>query len=153
MMYIGFSKPKGFKLGAQIIKWWMNAPFSHVYLLVYSKYTQQWLVYQASHGMVHCRTYDVFLEDNLVCAEFDLELPKDRLKACVTKAQQLLGRPYGYLGLIRIGLHKLGFPVSGDGARSFHCSEFIAALFPELVQKHETDFIEPIHLYRMLERQ
>lgn len=148
---IGFSRPKKFKLGSEAIKLWMNTPYSHVYLRVYSQYTKQWLVYQASHGMVNCLTYDNFRANNVVVREFALNIEPEKQRFCIRRAQQLLGKPYGYLGLAKLVLREFGLPLPGDGDKSFHCSEFIVALFPEILDDYPQDFIEPRHLMTVLE--
>lgn len=148
---IGFSSPKKFKIGAEIIKLWMGTSYSHVYLKVYSAYTKQFLIYQASHGTVHLLTAASFEQNNVVVAEFDMSVQEPLLRNCLAVAQQLLGRPYGYLGLLKLGLHKLiNWPKVGDGDSSFHCSELIARLFPELCENLAQDFVEPVDLYSSL---
>lgn len=151
---IGFSEPVKTKLGAEIIKWWMGTEFSHVYLKLYSPYTDLWLIYHASHGMVHLREASNFYKENLPVAEFEMEIEPIRLRNTIKIAQQLCGQPYGYLGLVKLVLRKK-FKISGDGDRSFHCSELIARLFPELTEycKLSNDFIEPVHLYNVLKEQ
>lgn len=146
---IGFSAPIKRKIGAEAIKLWMGTDFSHVFLQIYSKYTEQTLIYQASHGYVHLITAENFAKENKVIAQFDLQISDEKLKNTIKNAQQLLGRPYGYLGLLRLVLHKLGTPIIGDGTKTFHCSELIATLFPELVTI-DADFAEPVDLYRQL---
>lgn len=138
-------------LGAWAIQKWMKADYSHVYLRVYSQYTNQWLVYQASHGMVHLRLWKWFFSGNEPVVEYELELPEQDLKNTIKIAQQLLGQPYGYLGLLKIVLRRCGFKVAGDGLNSFHCSELIAVLMPELAKGMQADFIEPVDLQKHLD--
>lgn len=149
---IGFSQPKGCMIGAEVIKLWMGTPYSHVYLRVYSSYTEQWLVYQASHGMVNCLTYTAFSATNNTTHEYSVDVSDEALRSTVRKAQQLLGQPYGYFGLLRLVLRRLEIPVVGDGLKSSHCSEFIATLFPDLAERAgiTADYIEPVHLQKVL---
>lgn len=147
---IGFSSPSRVKIGAEIIKLWMRTPYSHVFLLLHSNYTGLDLVYQASHGSVNCLTLDNFKKDNRIVDQFSILVEEEQLKNCLVAAQQLLGRPYGYLGLIRLALSKLGIPMVGDGLSTLHCSEFIGRLFPNLINK-SADLVEPVDLYRALE--
>lgn len=149
---VGFSRPRKCKLGSLAIRAWQGGtPYSHVYLRLYSQYTQQWLVYQASHGMVHLLSFANFSKANNTVAEFTVQLTEDQLRHAVTRMQELLGQPYGYLGLIRLVLSRV-LPVSGDGSRTFHCSELIATLFPEFAQGLQVDFVEPVHLFNHLSR-
>lgn len=152
---IGFSKPATWSFSAAAIMLWMRTPYCHVYLRVYSKYSSQWLVYHASYGMVHCLTFANFKQKNVVVKEFNVFAEDSNLKATVRLAQQYLGQPYGYLGLIKLVLRRWGLGVKGDHNRSAHCSEFIATLFPKLALKSKIapDFIEPQHLYKALEAQ
>jgi hypothetical protein len=151
---IGFSAPKSWKIGAEVIKLWQGrTQYCHVYLLVYSQFTKQWLVYHASHGMVHCLTYDNFKVKNEIIKEFSVFVAKSDFQATIKRAQQMLSQPYGYLGLIKLALRRLGLPVIGDNYRTSHCSEFIATLFPTLAAECsiDPDFIEPVHLHQILE--
>lgn len=148
---IGFSRPKGFKPLAWFIQMWQGGtPYSHVYLRVHSSYTNETLVYQASHGLVNCMHYDNFLAKNVVVDEFVVDIDQEGLRYCLKRAQQLLGRPYGYLGLLKLGLRKIGIKWPGDGLKTLHCSEFILTLFPDLSGKRG-DYIEPVDLYKVLE--
>ena len=149
---IGFSSPKSWKLGAEFIKLWQGGTkFSHVYMRVYSNYTEQWLVYQASHGFVNCLTYANFSSGNKICKEFSVDIEPEKLKNTIKIAQQLLGRPYGYLGLIKLGLRRFGIKWAGDDMHSFHCSELIATLFPEFIANMDSDYVEPVHLFNVLQ--
>lgn len=148
---IGFSRPKGFKPLAWFIQMWQGGtPYSHVYLRVHSLYTNETLVYQASHGLVNCMHYDNFLAKNVAVDEFVVDIDPEGLRYCLKRAQQLLGRPYGYLGLLKLGMQKIGIKWPGDGLKTLHCSEFILALFPDLSGKRG-DYIEPVDLYKVLE--
>jgi hypothetical protein len=149
---IGFSQPNKFMIGAAAIKWWMQTPYCHVYLRVYSRYTEQWLVYQASHGMVNCLTWTNFCNGNKIEKEFALNVDDADLQATVRKAQQLLGQPYGYLGLAVLVLRRIFPALKGDKYGSAHCSEFIACMFPQLAEQlhKEPDFIEPVDLFKVL---
>jgi hypothetical protein len=151
---VGFSAPKTWKPGAEFIKLWQGGTlYSHVYLRLYSTYTQNWLVYQASHGAVNCVHYDNFLQSNKIIAEFRRPVSDEALQATVRLAQIYLGRPYGYIGLLRLGARKILPKVVGDGTKSFHCSEFIATLFPDLANSVDVDFVEPVHLFNVLSAQ
>lgn len=152
-VHIGFSVKNGFAPAACLIRAWQGGTdYSHVYLRVYSNYTDEMLVYQASHGLVNCMNYQNFLLNNKVIREFIVQLPDEDLKACIKKCQQLLGRPYGYKGLVKLAVAKVfKQKIQGDGENSFHCSELIATLFPKLAKDIDSDFIEPVDLYKHLE--
>jgi hypothetical protein len=152
-VYIGFSRPKKFMPGAWLIQKWMGTQYSHVYLRLYSAYTEQWLVYQASHGMVHLIEWESFKEKAIIVTEFERLIPPADLKNTIKFAQKLLGSPYGYIGLARIALSKWFKPLLGDGEKSFHCSELIATIFPDLAEGKCKDYIEPVDLYVRLENE
>jgi hypothetical protein len=150
MVVIGFSRPKGFKPGSLAIRAWMGfTSYSHVYLRLHSAYTDETLVYQASHGLVNCMHISAFEAQNKVVCEFVINISKENLRICVKKAQQLLGRPYGYLGLLKLVVRRL-LPVKGDNLRTLHCSEFIGALFPRLAENIDADYLEPKHLFEAI---
>lgn len=146
---IGFSRPKKFKIGAAAIMLWMRAPYSHVYIKVYSPYLSKWLIYQASQGSVHCITSDNFEKQNTVYKEIAADVESICLRNFTKRVYELLGSPYGYVGLAKIVLRRMGVPVSGDGNKSFHCSELVATLLPNKFSG-SPDFLEPVHIYREL---
>lgn len=157
---IGFSSPKKFKIGAELIKLWQGrTTYSHVYLKVYSNYTEEWLVYQASHGMVNCTHYDNFLAENMPVVEIGVYISPDNLRATIKKAQTLLGRDYGTVGLLKLVIYRIitstgmgcaSMKAWGDGLKTFHCSEFLATLLPEYAHGNP-DYIEPVHIYNKLQ--
>lgn len=158
---IGFSCPNKFMIGAELIKLWQGGTkYCHVYMVTYSPYTELFLVHQASHGMVNCMSYDAFKESNNVVREFTVNIAPEDLQATVKKAQELLGRPYGVLGLCKLVVARLLqhlFPKwcnhIGDGLKTLHCSEFIGALFPKFAAKQPNlDRIEPVDIYKVLEQ-
>lgn len=126
-------------------------PYSHVYIRVYSKMTGWWIVYQASHGMVHCMIYDTFKQQNYLVKEFEHHIEPMQLVSFLKTAQSLLGRPYGYWGLVKLALKRWGWKTQGDDDATFHCSELIARLVPSLACG-DIDFIEPVHLYDKLDK-
>lgn len=146
---VGFSAPIKWKVGAEFIKLWQGGtPYSHVYLRTTAVLIKRDIIYQASHGDVNCISAPAFEEQNRVVAEFEYNIQDydyvELLRYCVDE----LGKPYGYLGLLKIGLRKL-FKIRGDGERSFHCSEFAARAIKSLATK-DADFIEPVDLYKSL---
>lgn len=149
---IGFSKPKKFKAAAKLIMAWQRAPYSHVYLRVYNTFAEREMVYQASRGDVHCLTLANFLKENEIVAEFEYEVAREKAKDVVRYCVDNLQRDYGYAGLLLIMIKRLIPALRGDGKRTYHCSEFAARVFPEISAGMDPDFIEPIDLYRLLEK-
>ena len=151
---IGFSKPSNkFKVGSLAIRAWQGGtPYSHVYLAMYNPWADRTVVYQASHGDVNCISYDRFLDYNEVVEEFVLQMQTPALKSLMQYCISSLGAPYGFLGLLKIVLRRTFrkiFRVSGDGAKSYHCSEFVVRAMPNLI-KADADFVEPVDLYKAL---
>lgn len=157
---IGFSRPKPLwmKPGAiAIMAWQGGTPYSHVYIKVYDAYTKETLVYQASQGMVNCMNYDNFSPNETIVAEFTEVIPDLDFKATIKLSQELLGRPYGYLGLAKLvlarGLRSVGLVESWSSTMStFFCSQFISTLFPRLAiaTQRPSDDIQPSDLYSAL---
>lgn len=151
---LGFSSPKKFKIGAELIKLWQGrTDYSHVFIVEERSFVDRVLIYQASHGKVHCISKENFLKENNIIATFELSTSIDTYKNCVKYCIDNLQKEYGYLGLIKIILNKK-FKVSGDGAGSFHCSELAARAVPVLKQciDIDPDFIEPVQLKQALDK-
>jgi uncharacterized protein YycO len=151
-LIIGASMPTTWKAGAELIKLYEGVPYSHVYLRVYTTWTNRWLVYQASHGDVNCITFANFQNRNEVFAEWEVDLSDDKHKDVVGYCQDELQKPYGFFGLLKIALKKK-FKMSGDGDNTFHCSELITRAFPDIVNfidEKNPDFITPKHLVEAL---
>lgn len=148
---IGFSKPRKPMIGSSIIqKFDGDAPFSHVYLKVYTPYADRELVYQASHGYVNCITFWNFASGNKPVAEFAYEIREERHKEAVRYCMDRLGRPYSYIGLLKIAWKKLmGRVKNGDGEQSYVCSELAARALPEFF-RGDSDYATPMDLYKSL---
>lgn len=116
-MIIATSTPKGFKLGAEIIKWYQGTEFSHVLIL------EEDLVYQASHGFVNCWHIEVFMEQNNMITVY--EIPDSAVDMEYVKSQ--LGRKYSVMQILKIAVYALThFKFKKDnGNKSFICSELV----------------------------
>lgn len=163
---IGFSSPNKWKPGAELIKLWQGGTsYSHVYIKSYSSWLNKNLIYQASHGMVNCIEESTFLLNNKITDEFQLDRTDNQFKDAISICVDLLGRPYGYLGLLVVagsqiiqGLCQLLNLSSkflntwGDGLQTLHCSEFVAAIFPEVANYTDKnpDRIEPVDMYNAI---
>lgn len=158
-MKIGFSYPRKFKIGAYLISWWINRPYSHCYILIPIESIGINTVYHAAHGSVHFREYDnKFKDENHVIYEYDIEITKEQKKSILKKCMQLAGDDYGYKELPTILLsdlcHYLKLPVlqTKDG-HGYICSELIGSiLIDELgytsdIPKH---LLKPDDIERML---
>lgn len=106
--------------------------FSHVYIRVYSKSVDRWLVYHASRSDLHFTNWPTFQKENEILEEYELicseEQKSEVLKFCIDR----MGVPYGRLQLIGMGIVRLAKlwlkkeinnPFT-DGAKTQVCSEF-----------------------------
>lgn len=125
-LYVGFSSPKKFKIGAAAIKVWQNAPFSHTYIRFESKVSPS-VVFHAGHGMVHFRQFDLFEMENHIVYEFKIPIKsrRDCINDCIARA----GDKYGYSELIKIFAydicHNLGVKLNFINSDGYICSELV----------------------------
>lgn len=136
-IYIGFSRPTSFKIGAEFIKLWQNASFSHTYI----KFNEE-IIIHAAHGRVHCLTEEMFLKQNVVIKEYALEIESttNAMLYCLTKVNE----PYGYLELVKIFLydifHNLGIKLPFKDSNGYICSEFVGWV---LTTQFDLEFDKP----------
>ena len=149
-IYIGFSSPNKFKIGAEAIKFWTGANYSHAYVRFVSNHDEiPSTVYQASHGMVHFRSFDKFQEDNKIIHEVCL-LCDDKTKLKVlAHCMQLSGESYGYIELVTILLsdiaNSFNIKLATKDGHGYICSELVGTL---LTQHFDIKFNKPCHLLK-----
>ena len=115
-MIVATSKPKSWKIGAEIIKFYQNTEFSHVLII------KDDLVFQASHGYVNCNHIDIFLDENEIVSFY--EVPDESIDFDFVKKQ--LGKKYGTFQLIMIPICSfLKMKWNGDDNNRFICSEYV----------------------------
>lgn len=152
-VYIGFSYPKEFKIGAYAIKRWMGTEYSHVYLRFESSNPEvPSNLYHAANGMVHFREFENFKKDNLIIKEYCVELSEqDRLETLID-CMYLSGEAYGYSELAKILLtdiaHFLGIKVETFNGKGYICSELVGTL---LIDRLKLKFDKPTHLLKPLD--
>lgn len=115
-MYVATSKPKKWKIGAELIKFYQNTEFSHVLII------DGELVYQASHGMVNCMHIDNFLKDNTIIYEY--KICKKAVDMHFVRTQ--LGKKYSYTQILLLPIvkfFKIKYKVNDNS--QFICSEFV----------------------------
>lgn len=127
---IGFSKPKKWAIGSQIIQWCDRAQFSHAFLRWYSPTVNRVLVYQASHGMVHFISGYNFDKDATTVVEYEVELSDSDFDTVVKKCIDLAGTKYGTLELLGMGFERITGIKSPfrDGDKTFVCSELVGTV-------------------------
>lgn len=147
-IYIGFSSPKKFKLGAKLIQLWQNQPYSHIYLRFESSKIQS-SVYHAARGMVHFRSLENFKKENNIIKEYIIELlDEDRYKLldhCIS----LCGEVYGYLELAQIFAFDIctfiGINIKFENLKGYVCSELVGQLCSD---NFKIEFNKPINLIK-----
>jgi len=110
-----------------------KAPYSHVYIKMYSKTVNRWLIYHASHHSLHFLSKKSFAWRNKVIKEYKMVVPESSfvkvLQYCIDKA----GTPYSYTSLLGIAMVKLLCKASifienpfKDGEKTQVCHEVAA---------------------------
>lgn len=125
-VYIGFSAPRKFKIGAAAIKLWQRSNFSHTYVRFESK-SMPSVVFHASKGMVHFREFDLFQMENEIIYEF--KIPVKSRKRCIVDCISRAGDEYGYSELAKIIAydiaHTFGFELDMANSEGYICSELV----------------------------
>lgn len=134
-IYIGLSYPNKFKIGAWLISKWIGRTYSHAYIR-FAEGKISSTVYQASHGMVHFKTQENFIRDNLVIKEYAIQVSDDCRINVLQHCMDLAGEKYGYLELFKIFIldilnwANLPIPKTYDGP-GYICSELVADIMQQ----------------------
>ncbi len=136
-LLIGFSRPKSWKIGAELIKWWIRKPYSHVFVCWKSERFSQVLVYHAAHGSVHFLSMDRLRKENDVVGLYQLDITEEQYTALVSKCIALAGENYGYVKLLKIAVKDVCDLLSIqckmiENDRGYICSELLAELLMQL---------------------
>lgn len=152
-IYVGFSSPKAWKIGAEAIQMWMHKPYSHVFVCWKSDKISRVLVYHAAHGSVHFNSIARLQEDNEIVALYKLSISDDQYTALLQKCIDLAGVDYGYVELLKILVKdtcdSLGFQCKMvENSRGYICSELLAELLIGLGATFErpTFLLRPDHI-------
>ena len=154
---IGFSKPKKCKPFAWLIMFGYGIPYDHVYLELYSKKYDRKMIYQASGSKVNFMGYELFHEENVVLAEYTVEISDDKYIALMQFAIDNSGRPYGIkqcfgMAIVRIA-EIMGKNIKNpfrDGSNTFVCSEmgaYVLENFAGVTLPRDMDDITPLDLW------
>jgi hypothetical protein len=126
-LIIGASKNN--KIGSKLIRWWIGAPYSHVYARWELKTQGRSVVYQASHGMVHFQSFANFTRDNDIVEEFALEVAPQQFADFSTRCIDLAGEPYSILELVQIFICDItNGKIKFADQHGYICSELLAEL-------------------------
>lgn len=130
-MIIITSTPKKWKLGAWLIRKYQGTSFSHVAMV------REYLVFQASNGMVNCTHLEVFLENHKVITTYNI--PDSSIDMDFVYKQ--LGKQYSTIQIVEIAIKYLtGIKILiNNNNGKFICSEFVGkALKLDWVNDHTT---------------
>lgn len=159
---VGFSKPKKWKIFAKLISLGYGIPYSHVYVNFHSDSFDRNLIYQASHTMVNFMGEAIFLEENVVVEEFEVEMTEENFNRMVTFAVDTVGKPYGLkqcfgMAIVRIA-EIFGKYITNpfkDKGSTYVCSElgaYVLEKFAGASIPRDIDDITPKDLYEYLQK-
>lgn len=146
---IGFSKPKKFKIGARLISWWMGTEYSHVYLK-FQEVGNNCGVFHAAHGMVHFRSEENFLKDNIAVKEYTINLTNKMEDNFYLWCMSLAGETYSVMELVQILYTDVIYALTKKEPKSEDLSGYICS---ELVGKFcqqalHIIFTKPLYLLK-----
>jgi len=127
-IYIGFSYPNKFKIGAWLLRVWQKSDYSHTYIRFDSEKIES-TVYHAAHGMVHFKTYENFIKENNIIQEFKIDCDK---YTCLKHCIKLAGQDYSKLELLKIALYdifmNIGIKLKFQDDAGYICSELVGEI-------------------------
>lgn len=131
-IYIGFSKPIKDKIGSKLISWWIERPYSHVYIRFESQDPAiPSTIYHAAHGWVHFLDKERFEKTNKIIVEYSLEVTPQQRKELLIDCIKLAFEKYSKLELVNLfftdvlywmGCNRVKF----HDAKGYICSELVA---------------------------
>lgn len=133
-IYIGFSRPIENKIGADLISWWIDRPYSHVYVRFESSDLEiPSTIYHAAHGWVHFLDKERFDKINKTIIEYPIEVTPQQRKKLLIRCIKLSFEEYSILELANLAitdiLYSLGCNrVKFHDPKGYICSELIADL-------------------------
>lgn len=156
-IYIGFSKPRKFKIGSELIRWWSGTNYSHVYIRFISNNIPS-SVYHAAHGMVHFRSFVKFKEENCVIKEYEIDITDKIKKEMLTHCMLLSGDSYGYVELLKIFLSDCFYSITGKQIgfkdnKGYICSELVGEFLSKklgIVIKKPLFLLKPSDIDKLL---
>jgi len=148
-IFIAFSYPKKFKIGAWVISRFLKKPYSHVLIYWKTESLNRTLVYQASHGHVHFIEFNNFLRENNLIKVYNLIINREQFINVSQKCVDLASQPYDFKGVIALGLHEFllnfGIKTRLKDHKGYFCSELLASLLEDVFDK---PFLKDNHLIK-----
>lgn len=148
----GFSKPKGnpFPWFSWLIRLVDNAPFSHVYMKLKTKYDCD-LIYQASGVQVNFMSERIFNSHAETLYTFESELSDEAygklMKFCIVNA----GAPYSIKQIFAILIYKLTGKKVYPCLEGFVCSEIAGIVIKDFFnfKINDVDYLTPKDVFKM----
>jgi hypothetical protein len=154
---LGFSySTSKFAPFAWAIKWWQKTEYSHCYTEFENRrHPELPLIYQASHDMMNFMSKEVFLTNNRIVEEFEIEISDEAYDNLMYKAIKIVGKPYGVKQIIGILIADLfnkktnPFVTKAD---TYICSEWCAIVLEELgyVLPKDRNLLTPKDIHKVL---
>ena len=154
---IGFSSPNTWKIGAEAIKWWIDAPYSHCYIRYVDDQNRD-IVFEAAHGNVHPILYTNFVTHTVIIKEVSLEFTDEEYQRLRDFYYNEMGEPYAYMDLFIVFAYdickKFGIKVQDGNIPGYICSQLAATMLAE-IKGYKFDkplnLIKPDDLFKALE--
>lgn len=140
---IGFSTPRSkLKFGAQIIRWWMDAPFSHTYMEFKVPGIDDSMIFHAIGHGVEIRPKVRFLKENKIINEFTLKISEEKYLFILNKSFDFIGSKYGMMqniGDVIANMFSLKNNPINDG---INCSELMSEIIIEIDPEAFSEFYD-----------
>jgi hypothetical protein len=130
----GFSTPKKWKLGSQMIRWYEGTKYSHIFMVMYPSPKSKLpfkKVFQASHGDVNCLSYEVFEEQNHIFHFYEIDVSDVDYYRAAQWLWSQLQKPYSISQLTKIGFNISIKKESSDS--SYICTELAGKLLANIL--------------------
>jgi hypothetical protein len=154
---IGFSRARScLKIGSKIIQLVEARNFSHAYVKYIDSRTNIEVISQASHGIVNLVNSQIFIKDNILVEEYEIECSEEQFKKIELFIYSNLGKPYSEFQLALIGVKKIFHftPKIKNHDEAFICSEWAKRVCEianvELSDMIEDDYVTPSDLNTMI---
>lgn len=129
-IFVGFSSSN--LIGSKVIAEVEKRKYSHAYLRFFDEVTDDWMVTQASHGMVHEISFVRFSEVNKTQKEIEINLGVDQYLKLRKANNFFKGSKYSVWQLVIIFLKKFTKNASKvNGNKKFICSEWVYVLLKD----------------------
>lgn len=132
-------------IGSELLRWWMDTNYSHVYIRWHLNTQDRDVVYHAAHGMVHFREFNKFSKENTTTKEFILNITDEQFQKLSQKCIDLSGEKYSTAELFQIFVSDITKGrVKFKDQKGYICSELMA----EFLEDFGIQFDKPNFLVR-----